>query len=430
MPASEEGLASGAADEGLAAEEDAGVQWDAIEPTEAEIPEHPQPPDDQATLGPIDPGESEGTGERFAPADLERSLAAPQEVPPAPVLEPPAAESVPEPEPEPESEPEPKPGPEPEPEPQPEPEPEPEPQAEPEPEPQLVGSLASEIHPRQRSAEDTASVRPPWFVPAAAVAAVVMLGLSALAWLYLPEQPELTSDVALAPTSRDSQSASRPLSIESPRRLVDRRAPVSSADQVVEGQVRNPRGALETVAKEKPLPVSDEAESGSGREVRQKDAFLSRLLAVLKRPVEQAQDDAPTVEAKITRSPGNRVSPTAPRQWDSDLKRRSSLRAWQAPATVEPETATEMRAPVAPEAGVEKAEVRPELATGFERAPCLRDGISTLREGRHIVREGDTLWSLTGRYTGNGLNYRSVAAENAIPDPDRIYPGQEIQFDR
>lgn len=44
------------------------------------------------------------------------------------------------------------------------------------------------------------------------------------------------------------------------------------------------------------------------------------------------------------------------------------------------------------------------------------------------VRRGDTLWSISKRFTGNPLNYPHVARENKISDPDVIFPGQKIRL--
>jgi chemotaxis signal transduction protein/nucleoid-associated protein YgaU len=44
----------------------------------------------------------------------------------------------------------------------------------------------------------------------------------------------------------------------------------------------------------------------------------------------------------------------------------------------------------------------------------------------YLVVEGDTLWSISKRFTGNPLNYPRIAGENRIADPDLIFPGQKI----
>ena len=43
--------------------------------------------------------------------------------------------------------------------------------------------------------------------------------------------------------------------------------------------------------------------------------------------------------------------------------------------------------------------------------------------GFHLVREGETLYSIAWRY---GLDYRELANANSISSPHTIYPGQKI----
>ncbi|MBN56728.1 peptidoglycan DD-metalloendopeptidase family protein [Thalassolituus sp. UBA3500] len=46
--------------------------------------------------------------------------------------------------------------------------------------------------------------------------------------------------------------------------------------------------------------------------------------------------------------------------------------------------------------------------------------------GFHLVREGETLYSIAWRY---GLDYRELANANSISTPHTIYPGQKIDID-
>ncbi|MFZ5523973.1 MAG: chemotaxis protein CheW [Pseudomonadota bacterium] len=46
----------------------------------------------------------------------------------------------------------------------------------------------------------------------------------------------------------------------------------------------------------------------------------------------------------------------------------------------------------------------------------------------YVVQEGDTLWSISERFTGNPYNYPRIAGENRIADPDLIFPGQRIRL--
>ena len=54
--------------------------------------------------------------------------------------------------------------------------------------------------------------------------------------------------------------------------------------------------------------------------------------------------------------------------------------------------------------------------------------LKTLPAGYRIykVKQGDTLWDIAKGITGNPFNYRSIAANAKIKNPDQIYPGQEI----
>ena len=53
-----------------------------------------------------------------------------------------------------------------------------------------------------------------------------------------------------------------------------------------------------------------------------------------------------------------------------------------------------------------------------------------LKQHTYTVKQGDTLWHISGKFTGNPYNYPFVAKENEIPDPDLIYPKQKIILKR
>lgn len=46
----------------------------------------------------------------------------------------------------------------------------------------------------------------------------------------------------------------------------------------------------------------------------------------------------------------------------------------------------------------------------------------------YVVQEGDTLWSISQRFTGSPYNYPRLAGENRIAEPDLIFPGQRIRL--
>lgn len=48
----------------------------------------------------------------------------------------------------------------------------------------------------------------------------------------------------------------------------------------------------------------------------------------------------------------------------------------------------------------------------------------------YVVVKGDTLWSISERFTGNPFNYPRVAKDNSIATPDLIFPGQRIRLEQ
>jgi chemotaxis signal transduction protein len=60
------------------------------------------------------------------------------------------------------------------------------------------------------------------------------------------------------------------------------------------------------------------------------------------------------------------------------------------------------------------------IKTDESQAPL----IAPVERGFHLVRKGDTLWDLSGRYLKDPYHYGEVARENNILDPHWIYPGQ------
>jgi nucleoid-associated protein YgaU len=53
---------------------------------------------------------------------------------------------------------------------------------------------------------------------------------------------------------------------------------------------------------------------------------------------------------------------------------------------------------------------------------------STAVPGDYVVQEGDTLWGIAARFTGDPHEFRRLASQNQIVDPDRIYPGERIRL--
>ena len=46
----------------------------------------------------------------------------------------------------------------------------------------------------------------------------------------------------------------------------------------------------------------------------------------------------------------------------------------------------------------------------------------------YVVVKGDTLWSISQRFTGDPFNYPRIAGENKIANPDLIFPDQRIKL--
>lgn len=46
----------------------------------------------------------------------------------------------------------------------------------------------------------------------------------------------------------------------------------------------------------------------------------------------------------------------------------------------------------------------------------------------YVVKDGDTLWDISRRYTGDPYNYPRIGGDNRISDYDLIYPGQRIRL--
>ncbi|MBD3240038.1 MAG: LysM peptidoglycan-binding domain-containing protein [Chitinivibrionales bacterium] len=65
-----------------------------------------------------------------------------------------------------------------------------------------------------------------------------------------------------------------------------------------------------------------------------------------------------------------------------------------------------------------------------ERHTVALAATSTVRPDTYVVKHGDNLWNIAERLTGNPLNYSSIAANNAIGNPDLIYPGQVLAVRR
>ena len=44
----------------------------------------------------------------------------------------------------------------------------------------------------------------------------------------------------------------------------------------------------------------------------------------------------------------------------------------------------------------------------------------------YVIKQGDTLWLIAKKVTGDGSNYKAIATKNNITNPDKIYVGQKL----
>jgi len=64
--------------------------------------------------------------------------------------------------------------------------------------------------------------------------------------------------------------------------------------------------------------------------------------------------------------------------------------------------------------------------TNTTTAATTKREVSKTMPKTYVVKAGDTLWEIAKRFTGNGANYKLIAAKNNIKDPSKIYPGQKL----
>jgi nucleoid-associated protein YgaU len=83
----------------------------------------------------------------------------------------------------------------------------------------------------------------------------------------------------------------------------------------------------------------------------------------------------------------------------------------------------------------------------IEAQQKFRDGLKTILEVLPVITthttpvvEGDTLWSLSQKYLGDGQRWRELYlynidtitrrqdTHNALPGPDMIFPGAELRY--
>ncbi|MBI1869513.1 LysM peptidoglycan-binding domain-containing protein [Candidatus Gottesmanbacteria bacterium] len=53
-----------------------------------------------------------------------------------------------------------------------------------------------------------------------------------------------------------------------------------------------------------------------------------------------------------------------------------------------------------------------------------------IKTDQYVVAQGDSLWKISLRAYNNGYGWTRLASENKIPNPDLIYPGQNLKIPR
>lgn len=73
------------------------------------------------------------------------------------------------------------------------------------------------------------------------------------------------------------------------------------------------------------------------------------------------------------------------------------------------------------------AESRPQASLSIPSLEGL-DDVRDPAEGDYVIQPGDTMWSISRSLLGDPWEFRSLAVENQIPDPNRIFPGQRLRL--
>ncbi len=95
-----------------------------------------------------------------------------------------------------------------------------------------------------------------------------------------------------------------------------------------------------------------------------------------------------------------------------------------------PDIEKPMKETRAPKAEVVKTEAKAQPVVVKQEPPLVLEVPPTKPTNIdvYVVVKGDTLWSISERFTGNPFNYPRIAGENKIANPDLIFPGQRIRL--
>lgn len=58
--------------------------------------------------------------------------------------------------------------------------------------------------------------------------------------------------------------------------------------------------------------------------------------------------------------------------------------------------------------------------------PTTTREVKSPSSSSYVVKQGDTLWLIAKKVTGDGANYKAIATKNNITNPDKIYVGQKL----
>lgn len=67
-------------------------------------------------------------------------------------------------------------------------------------------------------------------------------------------------------------------------------------------------------------------------------------------------------------------------------------------------------------------EIFPVIPIGTQ-VQIIKNEVQEGREGIYVVHSGDNLWNIAKRY---GISAESIAKTNNLPNPDVLYPGQQL----
>lgn len=86
----------------------------------------------------------------------------------------------------------------------------------------------------------------------------------------------------------------------------------------------------------------------------------------------------------------------------------------------------EYRIPKLLDLGKNVAKKKKSKATKKVEIPKVNRSTKQVKSKTYVVKKGDTLMAIAKRETGSSENYRAIANQNNIKNPNIIYPGQKL----